>query len=63
MFFWFEKKSPKANQNIYFNYAIMLLKEVLIMHSPKEVKAIKKPIPVKARQVRSKTIVKTIEGN
>lgn len=33
------------------------------MHSPKEVKAIKKPIPVMARQVKNKTIVKTIEGD
>lgn len=32
------------------------------MENLKKVKAIKKPIPVNARQVSKKTIVKTIEG-
>ena len=32
------------------------------MENLKKVKAVKKPIPVNARQVQKKTIVKTIEG-
>lgn len=32
------------------------------MNNKKEIKVIKKPIPVTARQVEKKTIVETIEG-